>query len=237
MTVPVQTITGLEELREKAEQIEDLVTPPASSEERIKDKRRRLNRVDRRGAWHRQVENAVLDLSNSMPEGVEDYDVRKLFELVVELRHLLDRDPDVLDADGSIELTTMRVADIARRLHRRLVREQMDDPQIAVKVVLDGLARVPVSDVARLVGVSTKTIRAWQRGSPVRQNAARVVLIAQLLSYLRSSMSAVGIIMWFDAERDQLGGRTPLQLLEQDEASAYSLLSNLARGARAQLAG
>jgi hypothetical protein len=237
MSPPVQTVADLEGLREKAEQIEDLVTPQASIEERVKDKRRRPSRTDRRRAWHRQVEDAVLDLSSSMPEGIEDYDVRKLFELVVELRHLLDTDPDVLDTDGSVELATMRVADIARRLHRRLAHEQLDDPQVAVKVVLDGLARVPVSDVARLLGVSTKTVRAWQRGSPVRQNATRVVLIAQLLSYLRSSMSAVGVVMWFDAERDQLGGQTPLRLLEQDIASAYPLLTDLARGARAQLAG
>jgi hypothetical protein len=60
-----------------------------------------------------------------------------------------------------------------------------------------------------------------------------VVLVAQLLSYLRSSMSATGVIMWFDAERDQLDGRTPLQLLERDTARAFEPLSELARGARA----
>jgi DNA-binding transcriptional regulator YiaG len=236
MSAPVQTIPDLEELREKAEQIEDLVTPPESVEEGIKDERR-VSRVERRQAWHRRVADAVLDLSNSMPEGVEDYDVRKLLELVVELRQLLDADTEVRDADGAIELATMRTADIARRLHRRLVHETLDDPQVAVKLVLDGLARISVSEIARLLGVSTKTVRAWQQGNPVRQNAARVVLVAQLLSYLRSSMSALGVMMWFDAERDQLGERTPLQLLEKNTATAYSQLSDLARGGRAQLAG
>jgi hypothetical protein len=63
------------------------------------------------------------------------------------------------------------------------------------------------------------------------------VLVAQLLSYLRSSMSAVGVMLWFEAERDQLSDRTPLELLETDVASAYEQLIDLARGSRAQLAG
>jgi hypothetical protein len=233
MSVPVQTIPGLGEFREKAEQIEDLVT---SAEEPVKD-RGRVSLVERRLAWHRRVADAVLDLSNSMPEGLEDYDVRKLLELVVELRVHLDADPSALDSDGAVELATMRTADVARRLHRRLVHDLLDDPQVAVRMVLDGLAQIQVSEISRLLGVSTKTIRAWQQGNPVRQNSSRVVLVAQLLSYLRGSMSATGVIMWFDAERDQLDGRTPLQLLERDTARAFEPLSELARGARAQLAG
>ena len=235
MTVaPAQTILDLEELREKAEQIEDLVTPPDSVEERAGTAG---TRSERRQQWHRRVTDAVLDLSNSMPEGIEDYDVRKLLEHVVQLRRLLDADPKVRDADGQIELMTMRTADIARRLHRRLVHEQLDDPQIAVRLVLDALRQVGVSDIARLLSVSTKTVRAWEQGNPVKQNAQRVVVVAQLLSYLRSSMTAVGVVMWFDAPREQLGNRTPLAMLEKDTPSAYERLIDLARGARAQLAG
>jgi hypothetical protein len=231
-----QTIYGLEELREKAEQIEDLVTPPDSVAQPAKD-RERLSLVERRLLWHRRVADAVLDLSNSMPEGLEDYDVRKLLELVVELRGLLDNDPEATDRDGAVELATMRIADVARRLHRRLVHDQLDDPQVAVRMILDGLMQIQVSEIARLLGVSTKTIRSWQQGNPVRQNATRVVLVAQLLSYLRSSMSAMGVVMWFDAERTQLNDRTPLQVLEANVASAFEPLTGLARGARAQLAG
>lgn len=233
MPAALQSIPTLEELRSKAEQIEDLVAlsgSPASQEDRG------TPIVERRLAWHSNVVDAVLDLSNSMPEGIEDYDVRKLLELVVELRQLLDADPDGCDSDGEIELAIMRTADIARRLHRRLVHEQLDDPQLAVKLVLDGLAQLPVSEVARLLGVSTKTVRSWQQGKPVRQNTTRVVLIAQIMTYIRSSLSAVGVEMWFDAERDQLGGKTPLQLIEEDPAKAYEPLIDLARGSRAQLA-
>lgn len=236
MSVAVQTVPDLELLRGKAELIEGLVSPPASIEERRREGPEG-DPIQRRQTWHRQVTDAVLDLSNSMPEGVEDYDVRKLLERVVELRRLLDADAEGHDADGEIELATMRMADVARRLHRRFVHEQLDDPRVAIRLILDALAQIPVTELARLLDVSTKTVRAWQRGKPVRQNAGRAMLIAQLLTYLRSSMTAVGVMMWFDAERDQLSGRTPLQLLDEGSATAYESLIDLARGSRAQLAG
>jgi hypothetical protein len=237
MSTTMQATADLEELREKAEHVEDLVTPPESGEERRPTEERRADLPERRRVWYRRVVDAVLDLSNSMPEGIDDYDVRKLLEAVVELGQRTAADPDTQDADGAVELATMRMADIARRIRRRLVREQLDDPQVAVRMVLDGLARVPVTDVARLLGVSTKTVRSWQRGNPVKQNARRVVLVANLLSYLRSSMTALGVVMWFDAERDQLKGDTPLQRLQTDTDAAREPLIDLARGARAQLAG
>jgi DNA-binding transcriptional regulator YiaG len=234
MATAVRQAPNLEELRFKAEQIEDLVSPAGGPPVR-EDQDSGL--VERRLAWHQQVVDAVLDLSNSMPEGLEDYDVRKLLELVVELRRSLDADPDGRDSNGEIELATMQAADIARRLHRRLVHEQLDDPQLAAELIFSALTQLPVSEMARLLGVSTKTVRSWQHGSPVRQNGDRVVLIAQILTYIRSSLSAVGVKMWFEAERDELGGSTPLQLLDEDPAKAYETLISIARGSRGQLAG
>ncbi|MGI8845558.1 MAG: hypothetical protein ACR2HC_05195 [Thermoleophilaceae bacterium] len=63
-----------------------------------------------------------------------------------------------------------------------------------------------------------------------------MVVLAQLLTHLRASMTPVGLVMWFDAPRHQLGGRTPLQLLNEHEATAREALMSLARGARGQLA-
>jgi transcriptional regulator with XRE-family HTH domain len=230
-------VAELEELREKAAQIEGLVTPPDSVEQPVADLGQLASPGERRRAWHRRVGDAVLNLSVAMPEGLKDYDVRKLLEYVVVLDQLLDADPAARDEDREIELATMRAADVARRLRRRLVHEQLDDPQIAAKLVLSALDGIPVSDVAELLGVSTKTVRAWERGAVVHHNANRVVLVARLLSYLRSSMTARGVVMWFEAERDQLQGRTPRELIDEDVANAYPLLLDLARGSRGQLAG
>lgn len=115
-------------------------------------------------------------------------------------------------------------------------QEELDDPRAAADSVFATLRNVGVGDLSRLLGVSTKTVNAWRAGRPVTRNADRVVVLAQLLTYLRASMTPGGLVMWFDAPRHQLGGRTPLELLSENEATAREVLVSLARGARGQLA-
>jgi hypothetical protein len=226
----------IKELDAKAEQVEELLTPPRSIDERGETPQAAATRAERREAWHRSVEDAVLDLSNAMPEGAEDYDIRKLLEMTVELRRLLEQDPEAEDGDGEIELATMRTADIVQRVRRRLATQRLDDPQAAVKFLFGVLGGISVSEMSILLGVSTKTIRAWGSGKPVRQKAGRVVLVAQLVGYLRGSMTSRGLLMWFEAARDQLGGRTPRELLDAEVPEAHEQLLALARGLRGQLA-
>jgi transcriptional regulator with XRE-family HTH domain len=224
----------LDMLRAKAEQVEELVTPPSADDEQPRSPG---PRAERRLSWYRGVEDAVLDLANAMPEGVDDYDVRKLLEFMLELRRRLENDPLGEDRRGEVELTTMQTADVVGRIRRRLLHQRLDDPKIAVQFILRTLAGVPAAEVASLLGVSTKTVTAWRHGNAVRQNARRVILVAQVLVHLRGFMTPRGMSMWFDAERDQLDGRSPLKLLEEDEAAAYPALIALARGGSGQLAG
>jgi DNA-binding transcriptional regulator YiaG len=223
----------LDELRLKAGQVEDLVTPSRSSDEQ---KEARATRAERRLAWYQSVEDAVLDLSNAMPENLEDYDVRKLFEIVVELRRLVEANPDERDTTGEIELASMKAADIVKRIQRRLRHQRLDDPQTAAASIFKALDGIGASELATLLGVSTKTVGAWRHGAPVARNSRRIVIVAQLLDYLQSSMTPRGLMMWFDAERDQLGGRTPLDVLDENEAAAHPVLLSLAIGSRGQLA-
>lgn len=189
-----------------------------------------------RADWYGRLEDAVLDLSGALPAGAEDHDARKLFEFLIDLRRALDADPGGADATGEVELAIMRIADVARRLERRLLHNELDVPETAARFVLDSLADVGVSEIATLLGVSTKTLGAWRQGKPVRQNADRTILTAQLITYLRGSMTARGIAMWFRAPSRQLNGRTPIELLDAGPAGAREPLVSLARGARGQLA-
>lgn len=231
-------------LRQKAEQVEELVgasgsqsggalgAGPAASGAAAPD----TTLADLRAGWYQRVEGAVLDLSNALPEGTEDYDARKLFEFLIALRRAIAAD-DGSDARGEAELATMRMGDVARRIARRLEHNELDDPRAAAASIFQTLAGVGVGDLSRLLGVSTKTVNAWKAGRPVTRNAERVVVLAQLLTHLRASMTPVGLVMWFDAPRHQLGGRTPLELLDENEAAARETLVSLARGLRGQLAG
>ena len=224
-------------LRGKAERVGQLVSPPQSLLERRLIDTVPPSRVQRRQDWYRGLEDAVLDLSDALPEGTEDYDARKLFEFLVELRRAIDADADATDERGEVELATMKMRDVVHRISRRLEHDQLDDPQTAAGAIFRTMRGTGVGDLSRLLGVSTKTVNTWKAGGPVTRKAERIVVLAQLLTYLRASMTPVGLMMWFDAPRHQLDGRTPLELLNDNEATARESLVSLARGARAQLAG
>jgi hypothetical protein len=211
-------------LRDKAEQVVELVRDPGLAERRM--------------AWYQELEDAVLDLSNALPQGTEDYDARKMFEFLVGVRRAIVADPSGTDDRGEIELKTIQLRDVVRRIGRRLEHDELDDANVAARAIFATLKGVPVTDLSRLLGVSTKTVNTWKAGGPVTRKTGRVVVLAQLLTYLRSSLTPAGLVMWFDAPRHQLRGRTPLQLLDEDgPAAAREQLVPLARGARGQLAG
>ncbi len=233
-------------LRHQASRVDALVSEPPPADD------------PGRRAWFAELEDAVLDLSVALPEGVEDYDARKLLEFLVVLRRALEGEqgggeragaararersggpsgPPEAAVDDAVELAAMSVRDVVRRIARRLEHDELDDPRVAADAIFSTLRGVGAGDLARLLGVSTKTVGAWRAGRPVTRNAGRVVLVAQLLTYLRASMTPAGLVMWFDAPREQLGGRTPLQVLDAGAAAAREPLNVLARGTRGQLAG
>jgi hypothetical protein len=236
MVAMVEMTEQLSELQSKAKHVVEMVSPPQSERERSPQTEPESSPIERRAAWYQRLEDAILDLSNSLPEGTEDYDARKLFEFLIELRRAIAADSEGTDDEGDVELAVLKMRDVLSRIGRRLEHSILDNPQVAAQSIFQLFANISGGDVARLLGVSTKTINTWKAGGPVTRKTERVVTLAQLLTYLRSSMTPVGLVMWFDAPRPQLGGRTPLELLNENEAAARELLVPLARGARGQLA-
>jgi hypothetical protein len=235
MTTALLDPTTRERLRSKAELVEDLVE--RSADERPSAGENVKARVERRWGWYRRVEDAVLDLTNALPAGTEDYEARQLFVFLTELRRAIDEDPRPTDRAGRVRLAAMRMADVARRMERRLQHSVLENPDEAARYVFAQLDSLGATELARLLGVSTKTIGAWRSGKPVKQKVDRVKLVAQLVSYLRYSMTQTGLLMWFDNEADRLGERSPLQLLDASVRTAWEPLVAYARGGRGQLAG
>ena len=209
MTIALADSPALGALRHKAERVRDLIGQPQLVP--AGDDGARRQELRRRS--YAAIEDGILDLSSALPQGTEDYDARKLFEFLVGLRRAIDADPEARDERGEVELHMLMMRDVLQRIERRLLHDELDDPRVAADFVFATLERVPAGDLARLLGVSTKTVGAWKAGRPVTRNGDRVVVLAQLLSYLRASLTPLGIVMWFDAPREQLAGSTPLELL------------------------
>lgn len=225
MSVVADPPAGLDELRVMAGELGAALAPariPARSADRA--------------AWIAELGDRVYALSSGLPEGTEDFDARRLWELLHALRRAADAAPDGEDPGDEVELAALMLGDVTRRLGRRLLHDELDDPRAAANAILRTLPHVPATDIARLLGVSTKTIGAWRAGRPVTRNAERVVLVAHVITYLRASLTPSGLVQWFAAPRDQLDGRTPLELLDGELAPAREALISLARGSRGQLA-
>jgi hypothetical protein len=224
-----------EGLRSQAGQLEDLVE--SSVDDHSFAAGPRDQRPAQRWEWYLELEDSARDLVDALPAGVEDYEARQLFVFLISLRRALEADPTASDADGTVQLAVARLGDVARRLARRLEHSALEDAGEAANYVFGQLGSVGASDLARVLGVSTKTVGAWRSGKPVRQKVERVKLVAQLVSYLSYSMTPTGVVMWFENESDLLGGRSPLQLMQDGLSGAWEPLVSYARGGRGQLAG
>jgi hypothetical protein len=236
-TALMEAPDNLDEWVEKAEALEKLVTPPESEDELAKtDPDAVESRVQRRDVWYQEIEDTILDLSNTLPAGTQDYEARKLFEFMVELRRAIQADAEAADAEGHVLLATMKIADVARRLERRLQHTELESADRSVAFILETLRDAPATKLARLLDVSERTIGSWRRGGRIRSKKERAVLVAKLLMYLRASMTPTGLMMWFEAPIDHFGGRTPIEILDSGDEAAQLELVAFARGGRGQLA-
>jgi hypothetical protein len=218
-------------IEESASRVEQLVTRPGPTALRPPPDFDALRQACR------HLEDGVLDLSASMDAGVEDYEVRKLLEFLAQLRRAIDAAGAGDEAPDAMALAAMQVHDVLRRLERRLEHTRWESPQEAAHYVFSVFdsADVPTTALMRLFGVSDKTISAWRQGGNIKTHADRVVLTAQLVSYLRPTLTIRGLLLWFDTEFDRLGDKTPLQLLSSDVKAAWEPLVSFARGGRDQL--
>lgn len=179
-----------------------------------------------------ELEDIILDLSAQLPAGTQDYEARKLLEFSTRLRRALIGEQRDFD-EAAILL--VNIVDAAERLRRKFEHTALEDSTQAGHFIVEALKEVPAAEVARLLTVSDRSLAAWRSGGKVRPNE-RVLLVAQLLTYLLPMMTPRGVMIWFDTPQDLLNGATPRELLDQDLSGARAELVELVRGARGQLA-
>jgi transcriptional regulator with XRE-family HTH domain len=223
-----------ESLIERTEQVEEELESSAAAEATVGDGT--AERAELRRRWLRGVDDAVLDLVNVLPAGMEDYEARALLQFLTELRHAIDDDDKVRDERGRVKLARLKMLDVVHRLKRRLQHQILDVPEDAARFIFASLPGIGVTELAELLGVSTKTVGAWRHGKPVKSKIERVTEIAHLLAYLRGSMTARGLMLWFGAKHDALDDRTPLEILDRGQKEDVLTLLAYARGGRGQLA-
>lgn len=162
---------------------------------------------------------------------------RQLLLLVEELRDAFEDDPDATDPEWHQKEALQRILVVLRTMLRQLEHDAIDRPEQAAQFIAQTLADVEVGDVAALLDTSSKMVGKYREGhvEQIRKNPNRLTLIGQLVYELQYSMTPRGVLLWFHAPMDALGGRAPRELLDEDPVGNRTALLSLARGGRAQL--
>jgi len=196
----------------------------------------RKRRVSERDRWFERVRGEILSLARD--PAWRDHALKVELLLTLEdVRAEIALDRDALDEGWKVRYAMKLMHVVVQAMLRQLDHAAIDDPVVAAKLVADELRNVEVGEVARLLGATTKSVRNWRDGrvEQIKRNPDRITLIGQLVYELRGSWTGHGILMWFDAPREQFGERTARELIDADAADAGRKLLPLARGGRAQL--
>jgi len=93
------------------------------------------------------------------------------------------------------------------------------------------------ASLAELLGVSTRTFQRWISSgdsAPDGEDARRVRVLARITNHLRHSLTGPGVVRWFSVPHPRVGGRRPLELL--DDPQAAEELTTLAASTRSHTA-
>jgi transcriptional regulator with XRE-family HTH domain len=236
------TLTTDDLLREHVEGLErelnaaiEPYQPPNQRDLRM-DPLSRKRRVRARARWFEHLRSEIFEVARSPAWRDHDLTVELLLTLE-DLRRAIDNDPDALDEGWHARMAMQLMRVVVQSMLRQIDHQMIDDPVAAAKLVIDEFRRIEAHEVARLLGVTTKSVSNWRRGrvEQIKRNPARISLIGQLVYELRGGATPRGVLMWFDRSREQLGGRTPRELIDADVAQAAPVLQSLARGGRGQL--
>jgi hypothetical protein len=180
-----------------------------------------------------EVAEAVAQLDDAATAGVDPYLVIALQRAVLAARNALDA------ADPAAERRRARVAlEQLRHVFGEIAAGQPvaeDRPAAELARWLLAITGVPQHRLAELVGVGDRTWQRWvstaDPAQPTGADARRLRIVARIANHLRHTLTGAGVVGWFGRPRDELGGRSPAELL--DEPDAVARLTALAAGTRA----
>jgi hypothetical protein len=181
--------------------------------------------------------DALVDLPESELDGVDPYLILALQRATLGATRALEaEDPAIQRRQLRLHLEQMR------HVFRDLAAGQAVSEERPSKEVARWLASVvdvPQRELADLLGVGNRTFQRWisdaETNAPDGDEARRLRIVARIVNQLRHSLTAAGVIRWFERPREDLGGARPADLL--DEPDAISRLLTLAAGVRSSTAG
>lgn len=185
--------------------------------------------------WRRIADRLRNLRSELLPSDFDKDQLTDLYTTLFDIRDLVDR------IDGSRDMEAFDQLLVHLERIRHVVRDALDEHVTGVGadvgLVMRDLDRwlpdTPREPLAELAGVDRRTLSRWvdKAGTPSR----RLQTVARLVAILRHNWTEEGVVAWFHRPRRDLGGRTPLAVLETRNFDEEALLA-AARAGRSQYA-
>lgn len=179
------------------------------------------------------IERRLRDLRSVLePEDFDKDQIVDLYRTLLDIRDLLERDADHEVYDNLL-ISIERIRHIVRDALDEHVNGISGDVGRILEELNSWLPKIPQHELATLVGVDRRTLARWagKAGVPSR----RLRAVARVVAILRHNWTPDGIVAWFHHERRDLGGRTPLAVLNDKNFDEEALVM-AARSGRSQYA-
>ena len=207
-------VRWMESLRDQADKVDELQRRNfAGTAMRLVTRLTRdLAPLEIEAAAQAEIQRVMLDAIERLQDRPETEAIDMLDDLLVRgerIRHVLR---DALDAD---------------------LGARHEDARALAGALVDWLPRVPQREIADLAGISLRQLQRWLRdgGEPTR----RLWLVARLIVLLKRAWTPEGVVAWFRRARADLGGKAPIELLDNPEWE--QALLRVVRQGRAQHGG
>lgn len=135
-----------------------------------------------------------------------------------------------LDAYDKLLLNTEAIRHLMRDATDGHVQGSEDNIGVVIEQLTQWLPRVSQSEMAGLMGISTRQFQRWSASSAAPSRRAQ--LVAHLIAILRRSWTPEGVVAWFYRPRPGLDARAPIDVLD-DPADEQELFVAVRQG-RAQ---
>jgi uncharacterized protein (DUF2384 family) len=216
------------------ESIADLREPAIAAAE--------IQRLNNRLAREATIPPEVVDAVRGIAAGIDQ--TRLALWETIDPRHAVTVLHSVVSAQRALEepespaaRDQLRIAleTIRQSLATLAEREPVSDERSAQEVVtwLAARTEAPQARLAKLLGVSARQLQRWlsptEKAQPEGEEARNVRLVARIVNQLRFVLTPSGTVDWFGWPRSDLGGRRPLDLLDDafDEPALLSAASSM----------
>ncbi len=183
-----------------------------------------VERVDR------TFRHAAARVNDNLPTEIDPQAAAEIRQRVIGILTRDFSDASSLDVADHFLVEMEAVRHIIRDLLQEQPPVELRDASKAIALLEGWLPGVTVGQLAELLGYSPRQLQRLRGDS--RPSTHRTQLVARLVAILRHAWTDQGVLSWFYRERRELGGRRPIDLL--DDARHEGDLINAARAGRVQ---